>query len=667
MTSPQPDTTPLDLDPLTGPAAEGREPIIELRHVSKSYGPGSEAILEDLSLTVMPGDFVTIIGPSGSGKSTLLNILGLLDSPTTGSYLLNGQDVSQFRGASLDELRGTFLGFVFQDAHLLPQETVVRNASLPLRVQGVPGPAQGEVAFAQLSQVGLDHRLQNRGRDLSGGERQRVAIARALVSQPRVLLADEPTGNLDQDTTDQIMADLQALNRAGTTILLITHDQAVAEQGTRCLRMQRGRLQEVFHRPRHAPREHQAPTRPTGRTDRLPRRTLLARAAPYLDALASLTTRPARALVLCLAFALAATGLVASAGLMDSAAQQVGERLDAAALDEVRVVPTSPSFRPRDAAPVLAQLSRLEGVVGSGYRTALDARVTRLGSSPAPTRREETDLFAATPGYLSAAGARLSPQSAQGLFARASADPGSLGDLALVGRDAAKELGISAPGPGVTLTVQGHALSVVGIIDSAGRDKVLTHAVVVDTRLAEVLKTSDPQFLLRTRPGYPAPVAEAAPLAADPAHPQEFTVQTVNDLRSLSRGVSDDVATLSFISSWGILLMAILSAGTTMWMSVQTRRGEIALRRAVGASRGAVLRLFLAEGLFIGMAGGALGTALGSLGMVGICWANGWTPVMQPSALALGFLAGSGSGLVSAVLPALAASRARPAEAIRTA
>ena len=221
------------------------EPILELVGISKTYTRADTPVLQNLDLRVYPGDMLAIIGPSGSGKSTLLNVLGLLDTPTHGSYFLRGRDITHAPTRDLDILRSRHLGFVFQDAHLLPHESVIRNVALPLRVQGVGLHEQLRISEETLTQLGLEHRLMYSGGALSGGERQRVAIARALSTHPDILLADEPTGNLDRVTTERVMQDFKRLNAAGTTIVLITHDEDVARQASRCLRMVDGHLEEV--------------------------------------------------------------------------------------------------------------------------------------------------------------------------------------------------------------------------------------------------------------------------------------------------------------------------------------------------------------------------------------------------------------------------------------
>ncbi len=221
--------------------------MIELENVTKAYPLGRETVtaLDHVNLTVGAGEYAAIIGPSGSGKSTLMHILGCLDRPTSGTYRLHGRDVSTLSAEELAHVRGEEIGFVFQGFQLLPQLTAVENVALPLLLSGVSRRQRLQRAETLLSEVGLGARVRHRPSQLSGGQQQRVAIARALVRNPPVLLADEPTGNLDGDATREVLAILEGLHRSGRTLLLITHDPAVAARAGRQIRIASGRVSEL--------------------------------------------------------------------------------------------------------------------------------------------------------------------------------------------------------------------------------------------------------------------------------------------------------------------------------------------------------------------------------------------------------------------------------------
>jgi putative ABC transport system ATP-binding protein len=222
--------------------------MIKIHNISKSYqrpGEGELKVLEQVNLEVQSGEFVAIVGPSGSGKSTLMNILGLLDTPDTGDYQLAGKQVSSMSTTELAKTRNSTIGFVFQQFHLLPRTTATENVELPLVYSDTNSGDARKRAVKALCRVGLEERLTHYSSELSGGQQQRVAIARALINDPDIILADEPTGNLDQVAGRQIMDLFRELNKAGSTIVLITHDQQLARQASRVVHINDGRLTEA--------------------------------------------------------------------------------------------------------------------------------------------------------------------------------------------------------------------------------------------------------------------------------------------------------------------------------------------------------------------------------------------------------------------------------------
>ena len=213
--------------------------LIELSDISKIYKVGTIEVpaIRNISLTIEPNEYVAIMGPSGSGKSTLMNLIGCLDTPTAGVYMLAGEDVSQLSDNQLAEIRNRRIGFVFQTFNLLPRATGLHNVELPLVYAGKPVGVRRQKAREALAAVGLADRGHHRPNELSGGERQRVAIARALVNNPSLILADEPTGNLDSTTGEEIMALFDEIHRQGNTIILVTHEEYIARKAKRIIRL----------------------------------------------------------------------------------------------------------------------------------------------------------------------------------------------------------------------------------------------------------------------------------------------------------------------------------------------------------------------------------------------------------------------------------------------
>jgi putative ABC transport system ATP-binding protein len=218
--------------------------MMELRGICRDYSVGGETVhaLDHVDVTIQPGEYISIMGPSGSGKSTLLNVLGLLDRPTSGTYRLKGEDVSSLDDDALAAHRQQHIGFIFQFFHLIPRLTALENVELPLVLTGTPPRVRRERAAAILESVGLKTRLDHRPDQLSGGERQRVAIGRAIVMQPTFLLADEPTGNLDSKSGNEIMQIVEKLHHDGIAVLIVTHDPAIGSRAHRHLTLRDGKI-----------------------------------------------------------------------------------------------------------------------------------------------------------------------------------------------------------------------------------------------------------------------------------------------------------------------------------------------------------------------------------------------------------------------------------------
>lgn len=228
------------------------EPMIGLSGITKTYQPGDVEVkvLRGIDMEVEVGEYLALVGRSGAGKSTLMNIIGCLDQPTTGHYVLDGRDISSLDDDSLSRVRGTTIGFVFQSFHLLANRNVAENVELPMEYEGIAANARRARAVQLLERVGLGHRLGHYPRQLSGGERQRVAIARALANQPRILLADEPTGNLDSSARDKILGLFEELlDTTDLTLVVVTHDEYVSDRARRCVTLSDGKIVDDRVRP----------------------------------------------------------------------------------------------------------------------------------------------------------------------------------------------------------------------------------------------------------------------------------------------------------------------------------------------------------------------------------------------------------------------------------
>lgn len=633
-------------------------PLLRLRALTRTYGSSDEGGgVRDIDLEVRPGEFVAIMGTSGAGKSTLLNVLGLLDSFEAGSYELFGEDVSKISDRRADVLRGEAISFVFQSSHVMPFETVERNAALGVGTRRLPRADLEDRLTQVLRAVGLDHRLGALGRELSGGERQRLALARAIVKTPQLLLADEPTGNLDDQNTVAIMELLSSLNRQGVTIILITHDREVASYAQRIITLRDGHIVELRELSTSAGRPRPEVALHSGGEGAPVREAPRNRLRPVLDAVNAITARFSRTLALAGSLGLAVAGLVAAVGIGATASDQVAERLTQSAFDEVHVnLPAGTSLD--SALEQEVTVSELHNVRGTAIRTNLEPSDAATTSYPLAGTRIATFAGAAlavSGSWFDLVEATVAPTTAPALFDQ-------VGNVAIVGRGALEDLGQGEPGEGRQVWVAGRPYDIVGVVEATGRLAYLADAVIVPVSSVPLGQS---EILVRVTPGFPAAVAEAIPYALTPTSPGSTAVSTVADLRNLRRGVQTDLAALVAVIGGTLLLVAILSAATSMYLSVQGRVQEIALRRALGYSRREIALMFISEGVFLGIAGSFLGLALGLAGIVVASAIQSWTPSLPPITIALGFGCGVVAGALSAALPAIRAARVQPAEAIR--
>lgn len=539
------------------------------------------------------------------------------------------------------------------------EDSVERNAAFGLMIQAVPMGLRRRSVAEVLLKFGLDHVASSSAKNLSGGERQRLAMARASATSPMLLLADEPTGNLDADNSRVVVDHLQELNRRGTTIILITHDPEVASAATRQLHLRHGTL----HEPQRAPfPEITRDSRPAKRSrKRNPLRTILDTTS---DALNAVTSNAGRSLMLILAFALGVGGFISSLGASQSASEQISSQLTAAALDELRVSRThgreNLTEEPwQDAAR--DRLLTLPGVRAVGLRADLSPNATRISRFPADSAAEsplDLPVVIADAGLLELSECKIFPASAQKTFASTN------GAGAVIGRRAADRAGIVWKATGNTVWIAGKAVPIIGIVETCGRDDALPASVVASSSSVGGMPP-EAGLVVRTDPGMPAPLREAIPLALNPGNPASVHVGTVADLRRLTRGIATDLGLLLSTISAILIALSVLSASTSMYLSVKARRQEIALRRSLGASRWAVARVFLTEGALLGLAGGLLGSALGLASVLGICVAQGWAPILDPSWVLIGMATGTAASIFSSILPAFGAARSNPAQAIR--
>ena len=717
----------------TPAAGLGTAPAIEMHGITRIFEGSERAVLDHLDLVVERGEFLAIIGPSGSGKSTLLNAIGLLDTPTSGTYSLFGKNTEGLSDRERDEMRRDHLGFIFQSSNMLLDETSTTNASMGLRVQGVPYSERLQRTEETLEFLGLSDRASIRTRYLSGGEKQRCAIARALATRPPLILADEPTGNLDSHNSAKVIEILQRINATGCTVLVITHDPEVAAAARRVIRIEDGRLHEqsradsatvpvaetvpvATDTPAEttvgAPVDASASLAPGEKPATHRRGSFLT--DDSIEAISALTSRPLRTLLLGLSFALGVGGLISASGMSESASYQVNQRLLGSEQSTLYISDRDNdqnmlgTYRQGESAQNVAdRISALDYVKNTGFVSSVapaDVRITRF-SPYEDEPKTAIGLSSTSKTRLEQIGARMNPETLRALEQMNStltqqnvADRERSEQLsgAIVSVSAARALGIipedkaadnattePRPGelpaveygiklgglpqvaPGVSIWVDGQLMPVVGLFDPGNSGYEFRNTVIVSPGTLQRTGRGQVTYITETERGYGKAVAKAIPLTLKPAEPSQINVETPSDLQSLRASIASDLGLYVGVLSGILLVLASLSAATAMYLSVQSRTAEIALRRAIGSSKWLIARIFLMEGVMLGVLGGSIGACSGMIATIILSLVQGWQAVLSPGFVVLGVGVGALTGLVSSAYPAWVASRKSPADAMR--
>lgn len=710
-------------------AAPNTTPAIEMHGITRVFEGSERPVLDHLDLVVERGEFLAIIGPSGSGKSTLLNAIGLLDTPTSGTYSLFGKNTEGLSDRERDEMRRDHLGFIFQSSNMLLDETSTTNASMGLRVQGVPYGERLQRTEETLEFLGLSDRASIRTRYLSGGEKQRCAIARALATRPPLILADEPTGNLDSHNSAKVIEILQRINATGCTVLVITHDPEVAAAARRVIRIEDGRLHEqsraetatvpvtglvadVPDTPTEALPEAPADLAPGEKPSAHRRGSFLT--DDSIEAISALTSRPLRTLLLGLSFALGVGGLISASGMSESASDQVNQRLLGSEQSTLYISDRDSdenvlgTYRQGESAQNVAdRISALDYVKNTGFVSSVapaDVRITRF-SPYEDEPKTAIGLSSTSKTRLEQIGARMNPETLRALeqmnvtlTQEDVADRERAEQLsgAIVSVSAARALGIipedkaadsattePRPGeipvvdygiklgglpqvaPGVSIWVDGQLMPVIGLFDPGNSGYEFRNMVIVSPGKLQRTGRGQVTYIAETERGYGKAVAKAIPLTLKPAEPSQINVETPSDLQSLRASVASDLGLYVGVLSGILLVLASLSAATAMYLSVQSRTAEIALRRAIGSSKWLIARIFLMEGVMLGVLGGSIGACAGMIATIVLSLVQGWQAILSPGFVVLGVGVGALTGLVSSAYPAWVASRKNPADAMR--
>lgn len=577
--------------------------------LSKSLPNGEGRALTEVDLRIGEGEFVAVVGASGSGKTTLLSLLGLLAKPSSGNLSLMGHRSTELTEKQRNRVRSTRIGFVFQNSYVLGERTVFENTALPCWVQGLTAEETRDRVLAAVRQVGLIERIDDRAGSLSGGEKQRVALARAMVTRPALLLADEPTGALDEHNTAQLLDLLQEINEAGTTVIVATHDPEVAAKAHRRIRLADGRVVADDRRTTagevaKTQEEHEA------EASQVTPRLLSELHHEFQEAATFVATQPRHVSWVLLAYLLGIAALVSAIGLTASTTGAVVAQLTAAGSSKVRIHPpaslSATQFHgtaPEDGLTRLHQLTGVTAVAPVSLHSSETNRVERLALPGAPR-------FTGSIVQTNASGITLRGGAASTGSLTAFDLPG-VGCVAALGSEAAGELGVATAEVGVSILLNDRPVSVAATLAPKG-DVLADREILFSPECSALLAEPDQRhWMIATLPGFAEPVAQAAPLALSPDNPGAFQVLAVAQLRELQAGVRDDLAQLLAVIGTVILVLSATTAGISLFLSVQHRAPQIALRRAVGASRFSIWRMFTMEGMLIGFLGGCFGVGVG--------------------------------------------------------
>ena len=647
--------------------------MLELKKVSKIYRMGDNEViaLKEIDLKVDAGDFVAIMGPSGSGKSTMMNLLGLLDTPSAGEYLIAGRAVSGLNDSDLAVLRRETLGFIFQQFNLLPRMSAVENVALP-QFYTKPGADRGR-ARDLLTQVGLGQRMEHKTQELSGGQQQRVAIARSLVNAPAILFADEPTGNLDSKSEKDIMKILKDLNDQGITIVVVTHEEEIGEQASRRIRMRDGVIESderLIPLPTRKPKAAAFQGASGGGF-------LLQLSELLKQALRTLWSSRIRTALSMLGILIGVAAVITMLAIGSGAKKQIESQLSSLGSNLLILRPASKRVGGVSQEKGTTRLTPadVQALKELAYVKAASPTVSGRGQATYGNKNWNTEVSGAEPPY-----ARMhAAVPAQGRFFSEEENQ-TRAMVAVIGRTVAKEL-FGAENPiGQTFKLNKVNLQVIGIVPAKGTqgprdqdDVVIVPAqtamrrllgrsyvdsieIEIDTAAAPDLEAASDRIIEFMADRYHLPNSEAS---------RPFRIFNMAELQealaSSSKTMSSLLASIAAIS----LLVGGIGIMNIMLVSVTERTREIGLRKAIGARPVDILVQFIVESVVLTLIGGIFGIIMGWAATLAVGRTVGWVTNIELSSILLSFAFSVSIGLIFGIYPAKRASALNPIEALR--
>lgn len=664
---------------------------VDIQGVSQHFMQGDTRIdvLKNIDLKVRYGEVVAILGPSGSGKSTLLNILGLLSTPASGCYLLDGTDTATFTAAQRAEARLDNIGFVFQAFHLIEHKNVYRNVELPLIYRGVPKAERAQRVADTLALLGLSHRTDAPITTLSGGEKQRVAIARALIGEPALLLCDEPTGSLDEELTREVIDLLRECTGNQQSTIVITHDPLVAEHCDRVLRMHEGQLIE-----QDALRQEETTARaslnlPSFAEEQTSKPQSSGRApwalASLKEAWDATVHRVRRNIFTMLGVVLGIASLVLTVGLTATISGQLADSFDIFRAKHLTI--SSTRTEPLSRAELLSlaasenyrRVSQLNGVTGTALVDQLDES-TDIQRGPDNFGERGANVTAAvraaTPSIFSVQGHEL-------VWGR-TFDEGHVernDKVVVLSESVMRQLALPYS-PGVTVYIHDEPYTVIGVVREnpsltlsygsvylplgakPGADVEEAQPAAGGGAVAAQTGKRSTQIVVSTVAGAANQIAEEAPYALSPERPALYSVSVPPEPKTLREAVDQQQRTMLLAMSVITLVIGAMGIMNTFLVAVMERRREVGLRLAIGMRPSGILLQFSAEALLTGILGAVAGIVLAVNGISIVSLLNHWTPIISADTILLGLGAGALVGVLAGLYPAAKASRIDPAQTL---